>query len=153
MSKLTDSEKLSLITLGKQFQYEFKKGHPDYQKIEFHVRRCLARGQEPIEIQPPVVKRETDTDYYRYLSKKCKKYGYKTGVRGRFSMENMKAFLDENDIPYLLKFMFMRRDYRTYRECTTPYQQLLFRARARGYQKITKGRPSLKSLNEFLAQF
>ena len=153
MQKLTDSEKASLLALAKQYEYQFKRGLPNYQEIEFHIHRCLARGQEPIKIQPEQPKRKVDMDYYRYLSQKCMNHGYTRNICGRFSIAEMEQFLKQNKIPFELHYKFMRRDYRSYRECTTTYQQLLFRAKEKGYEKITKGRPSLLALYDFLNEF
>ena len=97
MSKLTDSEKVSLLNLAKQYQYTFKTGSPNYQKIELHIRRCLANNQEPVEIKP-VQKRKVDIGYYRYLSDSVMENGFITGGVGRVKISVMKRFLYENNI-------------------------------------------------------
>ena len=144
--------KSKIIALGHQYQFQFKKGQRSLLEIEYHVRRCLSKGLEPIEIVKPR-KREKirDVGYYKYLIELSKANGFVCKYLPK--MDEMIDFLKENKIPFQVQFKFMRRDFRTYKECTTPYQQLLFRAKELGYDKGTKGRPSLESLNNFLSQF
>ncbi len=142
--------KSQLIVLGHQYQFDFKKSRRA-DEIEYHVRRCLSKGLEPVEwtgIKPRKREKIRDLDYYKYLIELSKANGFVCKYLPK--MNEMINFLKENKIQFQVQYKFMRRDFRTYKECTTNYQLLLFRAKELGYEKRTKGRPSSESLNEWI---
>lgn len=143
------SQYKQIINLGRQYQHDFKKSRA-LVDIESHIRKCLAKGIEPIQLKPKIRKREKirDVDYYNYLIQLSKENGFTFNYLPK--MKDMIDFLKENKISYQVQFKFMRRDFRTYKECTTNYQLLLFRAKELGYEKRTKGRPSTESLKEWI---
>ena len=152
----------NLVYECRRYGYKFQKGKKERKDdLELYLLKNMNKI-EPIDLPYPdkpnynyskTKKRNYSLEYYHTILELCTERGFYGHLKlGRVSFEEMFDFLDSEGVDYEKKEkIVIHQKRRSLEECKTDYQKLLFRAKSFGYKQGRLGRPSQKTLEEFLS--
>ena len=145
-----NSQYLNLLESCRQYGYvKIGKGKPRIDDLYSYIYKNMGK-REPIPIKRPTKK--YNCDYYNKVCKLAVKNGLKYKKVGKISIHEFIEHLIGNGVTLPEKTIVIHQKRIEYSECKNNYSRTVFRAKALGYHKNSRGRPSIEQLEMYISE-